>query len=1415
MQPSLAQVVQPCSLTLPPDTSLKFAIDAISRTHTSCILVTEGPKLVGILTKRDIVRATATAMDFEKTPLSALMTREVVTCSESDATNPFTIFTTLQQHGIRHLPVTDAEGQLSGIITPSSIQAAFKPEHWLSYQPSTPTLEANQIRSREILNNSPDLICCFRADGTLTFANRAYCRFLNQSPEEILGTSFLTLLPEPNRAAAIEKIATLTQTKGSLTTEHQMVSAEGTWQWMQWTDFAICDDAGTILEFQAIGRDITDLKRIEETLRESEARNRAILDAIPDMLLRVQRDGTCLDCILPKTDQAGQFLAVQHHIAEILPPASVEAELALIDRALSTRRLQMLEHHLVKNGRIVYEEVRAVPCGADEVLLMVRDVTRQQQSEIQFQRLTENVPGVVYRYVLSRNGQDRITYMSPRCRNLFGVEPEAMLRDIQTFWSLVHPEDLALMRHTIATAIQTLQPCSVESRILTPAGTLRWVRTFTHPELQPNGDVVWDGLTIDVTDSKQANQALQISEAKLRSILENTPGLISLIDRQGITQFINQSLSSHAESNLVGQHLTDYLYPDPEQPTQFQTLLTTVFDQKETIEFEAIGIGKTASSAHYEVCIAPIQNTEQVEAAIVIAADISVRKQAEIALQTSEARFRAIFEQAAVGITQATLSGTFLQVNQRFCDLLGYTTAELADRTIRDLTHSEDRALEQNAIQQLITGEITSSSIEKRLICKNGEARWVHVTSSLIRDELYKRQYLLGIIEDIQERKQVESNLKAQQAFLRKVIDAVSSAIFVKDAAGRFLIANQAAAEVYGTTVENLIGKTDLDFNSDVDQVGEFWATNREVIETQNKVVVIQAIKQFPNQESWYQLAISPFVDTEGHPQGVIGVATNITGLKQTEEALRQAKEVAEAANLAKSQFLANMSHELRTPLHSILGFAQILHQDRCLTQEQQEQLAIILRSGEHLLELINDVLEMSKIDAGRITFNPNSFNLHQLLDNLQEILQAKAFAKGIELLFDCDPHVPSYIQTDENKLRQILLNLLGNAIKFTQIGKVILRIRKQELATIPPGIVSSEISDRLQILPDSSNPLQILLTDPTAFILCFTVEDTGPGIAAAEMNGLFNPFVQTETGRQSQEGTGLGLAISRRFVELMGGTISVSSTQGQGATFEVKLPACPTPADHPPSHPTGKIIGLAPHQSTRRILVVEDQLTNRKLVVRLLTKLGFDVQEANDGEAAISLWERWSPHLILMDMRMPRMDGYAATRMIRQQEQARYDHLQSREADQFANSPLQPVAIIALTASAFEEERLNIFAAGCNGYIPKPFKSEALLVAIAEHLQTEYIYAKAPPLANPALNLARYSQSPELKQLTQKDLEAFPHSWKSQLYQAAAQLDDERCLELIHQVAPDYLQLIEQLTELVREFRFDILMDLTLTIED
>mgnify|MGYP003546421880 FL=1 len=489
--------------------------------------------------------------------------------------------------------------------------------------------------------------------------------------------------------------------------------------------------------------------------------------------------------------------------------------------------------------------------------------------------------------------------------------------------------------------------------------------------------------------------------------------------------------------------------------------------------------------------------------------------------------------------------------------------------------------------------------------------------------------------------------------------------------------------------------------------------------------------------------------------------------LEKSSQQLQLKAQEAEAANLAKSSFLAHMSHELRTPLNAILGFSQLMWRDESITTQQKESLEMINRSGEHLLNLINDVLEMSKIEAGKISLNNEPFDLHWLLQTIQEMFQIRAEAKGLWFKFQLADNLPQYIVGDSHKLRQLLINLLSNAVKFTHTGGVTLQAStcSSEGLGFPKGSPSKQVQ------------------------LCFEVTDTGQGIAKEELNKLFDPFVQTASGIQSQAGTGLGLAISRQFAKLMAGTIQVQSSLGVGSTFTFNIQV--ELADSPTKERKfiQRVKQLAPGQANYRIAVVDDRETNRLVLVKLLASVGFQPRTATNGQEAIALWQSWQPDLIWMDMRMPIIDGYEATRQIKQQ------------------SNVKRTIIIAITASAFEEQRAKILDAGCDDLVAKPFTEQVIFAKLTQHLGVKFIYQLE---SNQQLQLTNKSINNNAKSLSFKDLADLSPTLINDLNQAAIAIDAEQIIQLMAQIPPTQQHIAQGISEMLNNYDFDGIINLT-----
>jgi PAS domain S-box-containing protein len=524
--------------------------------------------------------------------------------------------------------------------------------------------------------------------------------------------------------------------------------------------------------------------------------------------------------------------------------------------------------------------------------------------------------------------------------------------------------------------------------------------------------------------------------------------------------------------------------------------------------------------------------------------------------------------------------------------------------------------------------------------------------------------------------------LRQQARYLRTLIDMLPMWAWIKDTQSRYLAANQAAAEAAGVRPDTMVGKTDTElWPAELAQA--YRDDDAEVMATRHGKTVEEPVVT-GERRLWMETYKAPVLDEDGSVLGTVGVARDISDRKATEAAREAALAEAERLARQRSDFLAQMSHELRTPLNGIIGFAQLLQREPSLTARQARGLSIIDESGQHLLALINDILDLARIDAARLELFPVDVALPAFLQVLADIVRVKAEEKG--LLFELRPAagLPATVQVDETRLRQVLLNLLSNAVKFTERGQVVLAVQLRP-------------ADGRRA-PDAHHGA------PSLARLRFEVRDSGVGMDETQLARLFQPFEQVGDAKAREGGAGLGLAISRQLVRLMGGDIHVASTPGEGSVFwfELDLPA--TDATLTESIVRGDPVG---YDGARRcVLVVDDVATNRTMLVDSLGMLGFRVVEAADGAEAIEVAERERPDLVVMDLAMPGMDGFEAIRRMR------------------LMPGMAQLPVIATSASATPQTAARARASGANAFVAKPIAHDLLLASLGHLLGLAWIFA-------------------------------------------------------------------------------------------
>ena len=885
----------------------------------------------------------------------------------------------------------------------------------------------------------------------------------------------------------------------------------------------------------------------------------------------------------------------------------------------------------------------------------------------------------------------------------------------------------------------------------------------------------------DVTARKRAEEAL-LEVGALQSAIFNSANFSSIAtDEKGVIQIFNvgaERMLGYTAAEVMNK-ITPADISDPQEviaraaalSLELATPITPgfealVFKAARGIEdiYELTYIRKDGSRFPAVVSVTALRDDQNaIIGYLLIGTDNTARKQAEEALLKAGALQNAIFNSANFSSIATDEKGVIQIFNVGAERMLGYAAIEVVDKiTPADISDPQEVITRAKALSAELGTTITpgfealvfkaSRGIEDiyelTYFRKDGSRFPAIVSVTALRDDFGGIIGYLLIGTDNTARKQVEAErmlldqrVRDQQFYTRSLIESNIDALITTDPRGIITDVNKQMEALTGCTRDELIGAPFKDYFTNPDRaeagiklvLGEGKLTDYEF-----------TARARDGKETVVSYNATTFHDRDRKLQGVFAAARDVTERKRYEQSLQQ-------ANRSKSVFLANMSHEIRTPMNAILGFSQLMQRDQGLTPRQCQYLGTINRSGEHLLALINDILEMSKIEAGRTTLNLSTFDLLVLLNDLEMMFRVRTDEKRLSLSVEMIGPVPRYIVADINKLRQVFINLIGNAVKFTEQGGIWLRVRADRVFASGPS-------------------------------LHFEIEDTGPGISPDDQEKLFRHFEQTKTGQQAGTGTGLGLAISREFVRLMGGDITVNSAVGKGSIFAIQLPlkegeAQAVQAKTTPRH----VLTLQPGQPPFRVLIADDIEDNRQLLAQLLEPVGFDVQLATNGLEAVQNFEEWRPQLILMDFRMPVMDGHEAIRQIRAMQGGR------------------DTKIIAVTASAMDENRQELMAIGADDFLSKPFREVELFQKIHTHVGAEYVYADDSTIAT----------EPDATEVVPESLVHLPQEIILQMREAVLNADLDQLLARIQEVEVRDARLSRTLRHLAENFEYQKLLDL------
>jgi PAS domain S-box-containing protein len=871
---------------------------------------------------------------------------------------------------------------------------------------------------------------------------------------------------------------------------------------------------------------------------------------------------------------------------------------------------------------------------------------------------------------------------------------------------------------------------------------------------------------MDITERKQVEYMIQESEKLYRAVVEDQNELICRFLSDGTITFVNQAYCRYFNmqaEDLIGNNWLNLIPLEyREKSVKLLAALQQLTPDNPVIVTEQWVLINGEKCWQQWTDRAIFAEDGTIKEFQGLGQDITEKRKAEVALKQSEETLKLAQKIANLGNWEYDIKTNQNCWSEEIYNIFGKNPAEFVVTvdSFLDCIHPEDQEFVRQEIKQALINK-KADKIDYRIIVNN-KIKYVQEYANVILDETGEVTRIIGTIQDITELKLKEQALKESEASFRSIFENAAIGIAIVDLKGHFFHINHKFIEFIDYSEEELI-QINLDtiihpediftaqqyFQESLRGLRDYFSFDQQFI-CKNGVI------------KWGNISVSLVRNIDRKAKHFIIIIDDISLRKEAQIALEEAKQAAEDANLAKSQFLANMSHELRTPLNAILGFTQLMVCSDQLIPQHQEYLQIINRAGEHLLSLINDILSLSKIEAGKIELCQESFDLANLLNSIKQMLEIKAQAKKLALIFEIEHQPTGYIVTDYNKLSSVLINIIGNAIKFTNQGSILVRTKTNYLN-----------DDQVNLI--------------------FEIEDTGVGIDPVEIDQLFDVFTQAKSGKESGEGSGLGLAISQRFVNLMGGTITVKSKVNHGSIFTFNI-ICDLDKNKQniPTFPNS-VVRIKANQPQNRILIVEDKPINSQFLSDLLSDVGFMVQVVANGKEAISMWQTWQPDLILMDIRMPVMNGYQAIQQIR-----------SLESD---NQVTAPVKIIVVTASVLMEEKELILQAGCNDFLGKPVKRAELFAKIAHHLDVSYVY-DSPPISE--------TVSPSLtnQELDSDALLFMPESWRKELYSAAIAARSGKILELINDIPIQNKGIMDRLTFMVQQLDFETIMNLSQILE-
>lgn len=1131
-----------------------------------------------------------------------------------------------------------------------------------------------------IVRDSDDAIMGKTLEGIITSWNWGAERIYGYTAEEAIGRTVAMLMPSDREDELPEILRRLTEGQRISNYDTLRVTKDGSVVNISLTVSPIRDACGVITGASSIGRDVTKVKEAETALRESARAYRLLMEQASDAILVSYPDQPLIEVNQRASDMLGytreELLQLRGHGSTVPESLSV---LPLLPDKILEGEIVYAEHPVRrKDGTVIVTELSARRLDDGRIMTIAREVTDRKRAE---EALVQSEKRLVEAQKLAHVGSWEWDLVSDEAigsaemLRLLGLQPLGGENrfTIQSFIECLQPEDREWVQQALAKAVEERGSINYENRIVSPDGTVRIIHGLGEVILDEAGQPVkMIGTARDITESKHAEEALKESESRLRSALdlaqsacyEWDPQTNALKWDKGLREIWGISPDTAVDNDifLAGVH------PDDREAVQAEITRCSdpAGDGMYIAEFRVIGqhdkVERWVSSrgkTFFEDNVAVHH--------VGVSQEITERKRAEEAVVRSEAELRALFAAMTDVVLVLDAQGRYLQIAPTSSNLLYKPPAELLGRTMHEVLPVAEADNILRLIRQALE-EQQPVHVEYSLPIGDNELWFDGTASPMGEDKVF------WIARDITERKQTDASLHLSSEILQRV----KSLVLVSGKDGLITYASPSVKSMLGYEPEEMLGDGWWHHTSSDPEDGKRERSHIVQLTAPATIVPGEPYERMIKSKSG-ELHCILWQDVKGPGDQLIGVGHDITERSRT-VAARTARDAADRANQAKSEFLSRMSHELRTPLNAILGFSQILQMDSS-TPEQQESVSYILKAGRHLLSLINEVLDISRIEEGRLTISMEPVFLRDVLQESLDLVQPLAARRNIEVMMDLGWMDNCHVMADRQRLQQVLWNLLANAIKYNREGGIV-KVSCSESSCKADGVQQRQEPESQQ----AQARIRI------------SVSDTGLGLSPDMVARLFTPFERLGAEQGDVEGTGLGLALSKHLVEAMGGDIGVESEQGRGSTFWVELSTADEQMPGLELLVTRPLFNIQVEEQARTMLYIEDNLSNLRLIEHILRKRpGINLITAMQGQMGLVMAQEHRPDLILLDLHLPDMTGHEVLRQLREDPRTAFI----------------PVVVLSADANPRQVERL--LAAGAQDYLTKPLDVEHLLKVLGE----------------------------------------------------------------------------------------------------